>query len=75
MASAAGGPTLVEFQNDRAVGHVLHMPHRPVVECGDFHHVTFRENKKAWAAPEGAAHAMKTSKSRSGYDAHRPEQH
>ena len=34
------------------------MPHRPVVERGDFHHGTFREKKKAGAASEGAAPAV-----------------
>jgi hypothetical protein len=58
MASAAVGPPLVEFQHHRAVGHVSHMPHRPVVERGDFHHETFRAQKKAGAAPEGAAPAV-----------------
>jgi hypothetical protein len=37
MASAAVGPPLVECEDDRAVGHVSHMPHRPVVERVDFH--------------------------------------
>jgi hypothetical protein len=46
MASAAGGAALVESEDDRAVGHVPHMPHRAVVERGDFHHVTFREKKE-----------------------------
>jgi hypothetical protein len=72
MASTTRGPTLVEFEDDRAVGHVLHMPHRSVVERGDFHHGTFREKKKAGAAPEGTAPAVTNPKSRSGYDAHRP---
>jgi hypothetical protein len=58
MTSAAAGPPLVELENDRAVKHVSHMPHRPVVKCGDFHHGTFREKKKAGAAPEGAAPAV-----------------
>ena len=31
MASAAGGATLVELEDDRTVGHVLHMPHRTVI--------------------------------------------
>ena len=31
------------------------MPHRPLVECGDLHHVTFREKKKAGAEPDLAA--------------------
>jgi hypothetical protein len=31
------------------------MPHRPVVERGDFHHETFHAQKNAGAAPEGAA--------------------
>ncbi len=30
----------------RTIGHVANMPHRPVVKCGDFHHVTFREKSK-----------------------------
>ena len=51
MASAAVGPSLVEFEDDRAVGHESHMPNRPVVESGDFHRGTFRENKGRGAAP------------------------
>jgi hypothetical protein len=58
MASATVWPSLVEIEDDRAVGHVSHMPHRPVVERGDFHHETFRAQKKAGAAPEGAAPAV-----------------
>jgi hypothetical protein len=57
MASAAVGPPLVELHNDRTVGHVSHMPYRPVVERVDFHRDTFHE-KKAWAAPEGALSAV-----------------
>lgn len=38
------------------------MPHRPVVECGDLHHVTFREKKKAGAAPEGTAPAAQNKR-------------
>ncbi|MBU6308879.1 MAG: hypothetical protein KJS77_03970 [Planctomycetes bacterium] len=34
------------------------MPHWPVFERGDFHHETFREKKKAGAAPEGVAPAV-----------------
>ena len=52
MASTAVGPPLVEFQNDRPVGHVAHVPHRPVVECGDFHHVTFREKRRQERHPK-----------------------
>jgi hypothetical protein len=73
MASAAVGPSLVEFEDDRAVGHESHMPNRPVVESGDFHRGTFREKKKAGATPEGTAPAVKNPKGRSDYDARRPE--
>jgi len=66
MASAASGPPLVEFQDDRAVGHVANMPHWPVVECGDFHHGTFREKKKAGATPEGTAPAVRKTKEPTG---------
>lgn len=59
MASAAVGPPLVELQNDRTVGHVSHMPYRPVVERVDFHRGTFREKKKTGAAPNGAALAQR----------------
>jgi hypothetical protein len=58
MASAAVGPPLVELQNDRTVGHISHMPYRPVVERVDFHRDTFRKKKKAGAAPEGTAPAV-----------------
>jgi hypothetical protein len=58
MPSATAGPPLVELESDRAVGHVSHMSHGPVVERGDFHHGTFREKKKAGAAPHGAAPAV-----------------
>ena len=53
--SAAARPPLVELANERAVGHVSHMPYRPVVQCGDFHHGNFREKMTAGAAPENAA--------------------
>jgi hypothetical protein len=49
------------------------MPYRAVVECGDFHHGTFREKKKAGATPEGTAPAVRNPKGRSDYDARRPE--
>ena len=71
MASAAAGPPLVEFENDRAVGHVLHMPHGTVVESGDFHRGTFREKKKAGAAPEGAAPAVMNLDTTAGSNAQR----
>jgi len=73
MASTAVGATLKEFENDRTVGHVANMPYRAVVECGDFHHGTFREKKKAGATPEGTAPAVRNPKGRSDYDARRPE--
>jgi hypothetical protein len=57
MPRAAVGLPLVECENDRAVGHVTHMPHRPVMKRGDLHQKPFREKKKAGAAPEGAAPA------------------
>ena len=52
MASAAIGPPLVEFQNDRAVGHVSHIPHRPVVERVDFHRDTFRKKRRQGRHPK-----------------------
>jgi len=57
-----GPPPLVELQNHRAVGHVSDMPHRPVVECGDLQHVTFREKKKAGAEPAGTAPAAQNNR-------------
>lgn len=71
MASAAVGPSLVECEDDRAVGHVSHMPHRPVAESGDFHRGTFREKKKAGAAPEGAAPAVMNLDTTAGSNAQR----
>jgi hypothetical protein len=71
MASAAVGPSLVKFEDNRAVGHVSHMPHRPVVERGDFHRGTFREKKKAGAAPNGAAPAVMNLDTTAGSDAQR----
>jgi hypothetical protein len=71
MASAAVGPSLVEFEDDRAVGHESHMPNRPVVESGDFHRGNFREKKKAGAAPEGAAPAMLNLDTTAGSNAQR----
>jgi hypothetical protein len=71
MASAAVGPSLVEFEDDRAVGHESHMPNRPVVESGDFHRGTFREKKKAGAAPEGAAPAVMNLDTTAGSNAQR----
>ena len=58
MASGAVGPPLVKLEDNRAVGHESHIPNRPVVESGDFHRGTFREKKKAGAAPNGAAPAV-----------------
>jgi len=71
MASAAVGPSLVEFEDDRAVGHESHMPNRPVVESGDFHRGNFREKKKAGAAPEGAAPAVMNLDTTAGSNAQR----
>jgi hypothetical protein len=70
MASAAVGPSLVKFEDDRAVGHESHMPHRPVVESGNFHRGTFRE-KKAGAAPNGAAPAVMNLDTTAGSNAQR----
>lgn len=71
MASEAVGPSLVECEDDRAVGHESHMPHRPVVESGDFHRGTFREKKKAGAAPNGAAPAVMNLDTTAGSNAQR----
>ena len=71
MASAAVGPSLVEFEDDRAVGYESHMPNRPVVESGDFHRGNFREKKKAGAAPEGAAPAVLNLDTTAGSNAQR----
>jgi hypothetical protein len=71
MASPAVGPSFVEIEDDRAVGHVSHMPHRPVVERGDFHRGTFREKKKAGAAPNGAAPAVMNLDTTAGSNAQR----
>jgi hypothetical protein len=71
MASAAVGPSLVEFEDDRAVGHESHMPNRPVVESGDFHRGTFHEKKKAGAAPNGAAPAVMNLDTTAGSNAQR----
>ncbi len=61
MTGTATGPPLVELQNDCAVWHVSHMPHRPIVERDDLHHRTTseRKRKKAGAAPEGTAPAQR----------------
>jgi hypothetical protein len=71
MASAAVGPSLVEFEDDRAGGHESHMPNRPVVESGDFHRGTFYEKKKAGAAPNGAAPAVINLDTTAGSNAQR----
>ena len=71
MASTAIGPSLIEFKDDRAVGHVSHMLHGPVVESGDFHRGTFREKKKAGAAPNGAAPAVMNLDTTAGSNAQR----
>jgi hypothetical protein len=71
MASATVWPSLVEFEDDRAVGHESHMPNRPVVESGDFHRGNFREKKKAGAAPEGAAPAVMNLDTTAGSNAQR----
>jgi hypothetical protein len=71
MASAAAGPPLVKLKDDRAVGHVSHMPHGTVVESGDFHHGTFRKKKKAGAAPEGTAPAVMNVVTAAGSNAQR----
>jgi hypothetical protein len=49
----------------------LHMPHRPVVERGDFHHGTFREKKKPGAAPEGTAPVVMNVVTAAGSNAQR----
>jgi hypothetical protein len=64
MPRAPGGMPLEESEDDRAVGHIPHMPHRLVIKCGDLHLGTFREKKEAGAAPEGAAPATKKQKGR-----------
>jgi hypothetical protein len=47
------------------------MPHRPVVESGDFHRRAFREKKKAGAAPNGAAPAVMKTDRTAGSNAQR----
>ena len=47
------------------------MPHRPVVERGDFHHETFHAQKNAGAAPEGAAPAVMNLDTTAGSNAQR----
>lgn len=69
MPRAAVGLPLVECENDRAVGHVTHMPHRPVMKRGDLHQKPFREKKKAGAAPEGTAPAVRKTKKLTSRDA------
>jgi hypothetical protein len=51
MTSAAVGPSLVDFEDDRTVGHESHMPNRPIVESGDFHRGTFREKRRQGRRP------------------------